>query len=649
MPVITLPDKSVRRFDGPVTGTTVAAAIGPGLARAALAMQLDGRLVDLETAIDHDADVVFVTRRDPEALGLIRHDAAHVLAEAVQELYPGTQVTIGPAIAEGFYYDFARNEPFTPEDFAPIEARMREIVARGEKFVRQVIDRDEAIRFFQDKGEKYKAEIIQDLPRDETITLYRQGNWVDLCRGPHMRSTADIGAAFKLMKVAGAYWRGDHRNAMLSRIYGTAWRDQKELDAYLHMLEEAERRDHRRIGKEMDLFHLQEEAMGSVFWHPKGWKLYLTAEAYLRRRLDDAGYQEVKTPQLVDRSLWERSGHWEKFRQHMFIARVEDEDKTLALKPMNCPCHIQIFRQGIRSYRELPLRLAEFGSCHRYEPSGALHGIMRVRAFTQDDAHIFCTEQQIAAETVRFVELLASVYRDFGFPEFSVKFADRPAIRIGQDAVWDQAEGALKEACGIAGVEYTLNPGEGAFYGPKLEFVLRDAIGRDWQCGTLQVDFMLPELLDAEYVPEDGVRRRPVMLHRAIMGSFERFLGIVIEQYAGRFPLWLAPVQAVVATIVSDADPYAGEVASAMRAAGLAVGLDLSRQKINAKVREHSLAHVPVLAVVGRREAEQRTVALRRLGGDTQEVLALDEAVRRLAVEATPPDLRERTPQAEFA
>jgi threonyl-tRNA synthetase len=640
MPAITLPDKSVRRFDGPVTGTTVAEAIGPGLARAALAMKLDGKLVDLATGIGHDADVVFVTRRDPQALELIRHDAAHVLAEAVQELYPGTQVTIGPAIADGFYYDFARNEPFTPEDFGPIEAKMREIVARGEKFARQVIDRDDAIRLFQDKGEKYKAEIIQDLPRDETITLYRQGNWFDLCRGPHMRSTADVGPAFKLMKVAGAYWRGDHRNAMLSRIYGTAWRDQKELDDYLHMLEEAERRDHRRIGKEMDLFHLQEEAVGSVFWHPKGWKLYLTAEAYMRRRLDAAGYQEVKTPQLVDRSLWERSGHWEKFRQNMFVARVEDEDKVLALKPMNCPCHILIFRHGLRSYRELPLRLAEFGSCHRYEPSGAMHGIMRVRQFTQDDAHIFCTEQQIAAETVRFVELLSSIYRDFGFPEFTVKFSDRPALRVGSDAVWDHAENALKEACATAGVDYTLNPGEGAFYGPKLEFVLRDAIGRDWQCGTLQVDFNTPERLDAEYVGEDGARHTPVMLHRAIMGSFERFLGVVIEHYAGRFPLWLAPVPAVVATIVSDADAYAAQVAAALRQAGLAVELDLSNQKINAKVREHSLAHVPVLAVVGRKEAESRTVALRRLGGSAQEVVPLDEAVRLLALEATPPDLR---------
>jgi threonyl-tRNA synthetase len=640
MPAITLPDSSVRRFDAPVTGATVAEAIGPGLARAALAMQLDGKLVDLATPIEHDAKVVFVTRRDDAALELIRHDAAHVLAEAVQALYPGTQVTIGPAIADGFYYDFARNQPFTPEDFPAIEAKMREIIARGARFERQVIDREEAIQFFKDKGEKYKAELIQDLPRTEVITLYRQGDWIDLCRGPHMRTTSDVGQAFKLMKVAGAYWRGDHRNAMPSRIYGTAWRDQKELDAYLHMLEEAERRDHRRIGKEMGLFHIQEEAVGSVFWHPNGWKLYLAAEAYMRRRLDAAGYQEVKTPQLVDRALWEASGHWEKFREHMFIAQVPDEDKTLALKPMNCPCHVLIFRQGLRSYRELPLRLAEFGSCHRYEPSGALHGIMRVRAFTQDDAHIFCTEAQIASETVRFVELLSSIYRDFGFPEFRVKFSDRPAQRVGADAVWDHAEAALKEACATAGVDYTLNPGEGAFYGPKLEFVLRDAIGRDWQCGTLQVDFNMPERLDAEYVGEDGARHRPVMLHRAILGSFERFLGIVIEQYAGRFPLWLAPVQVVVATIVSDADAYAEQVAADLAKAGLVVRTDLTNQKINAKVREHSLMHVPVLAVVGRKEAESRTVALRRLGSAAQEVVALDAAVAGLAVEAMPPDLR---------
>ncbi len=639
MPAITLPDGSIRRFDGPVTGTAVAASIGPGLAKAALAMRVDGALQDLSRPIEYDADVVFVTRRDPDALGLIRHDAAHVLAEAVQSLFPGTQVTIGPNIENGFYYDFARNEPFTPEDFPRIEARMREIVGRNAPFEREVWDRDDAIRFFEQRGEAYKAELIRDLPGTETITLYKQGEWIDLCRGPHMRGTGDVGTAFKLQKVAGAYWRGDHRNAMLSRIYGTAWRDQKELDAYLHQLEEAERRDHRRIGREMDLFHIQEEATGSVFWHPKGWKLYRTAESYMRRRLDAHGYQEVRTPQLVDRKLWEASGHWDNYKQNMFIARVEDEDTTLALKPMNCPCHVLIFKHGLRSYRELPLRMAEFGSCHRYEPSGALHGIMRVRAFTQDDAHIFCTEDQIAGETVDFVALLSSVYRDFGFDGFRVKFSDRPVPRAGTDEVWDRAEGALKQACAIAGVEYELSPGEGAFYGPKLEFVLRDAIGRDWQCGTLQVDFVLPERLDADYIADDSSRQRPVMLHRAILGSFERFLGILIENYAGRFPLWLAPVQAVVCSIVTDAAEYAEEVAAALRARGLEVRTDTRNEKINAKVREHSLAHVPVLVVVGRREAEGRTVALRRLGGEAQEVLPLDQAVSRLAAEAMPPDL----------
>ncbi|MBX6372871.1 MAG: threonine--tRNA ligase [Acetobacteraceae bacterium] len=646
MPVITLPDGSVRRFDGPVTGTEIAAAIGPGLARAALAMRVDGRLMDLSAVLDRDASVRFVTRKDPEALELIRHDAAHVLAEAVQELFPGTQVTIGPAIENGFYYDFARNEPFTPDDFPAIEAKMREIIARNAPFVREEWPREEAIRFFEARGERYKAEIIRDLPPDEVISIYRQGDWLDLCRGPHMRSTGDVGTAFKLMKVAGAYWRGDHRNAMLSRIYGTAWRDQKELDAYLHQLEEAERRDHRRIGKEMDLFHFQEEAVGSVFWHPKGWRLYRTVEGYMRRRLDAAGYQEVRTPQLVDRKLWEASGHWEKFREHMFIATVEDEsekDRVLALKPMNCPCHVQIFRQGIRSYRELPLRMAEFGSCHRYEPSGALHGLMRVRAFTQDDAHIFCEEHQIAEETARFVDLLASIYRDLGFSEFTVKFSDRPPVRAGDDATWDRAEAALKEACRIVGVEYALNPGEGAFYGPKLEFVLRDAIGREWQCGTLQVDFVLPERLDAEYVAEDGTRRRPVMLHRAILGSFERFLGILIEQYAGRFPLWLAPVQVVVASIVDDAAPFAQEAAEALRKAGLRVELDLRNEKINRKVVDHIEQRVPVLAVVGRREAEERSLVLRRLPGREQETLRLEEAVSRLAAEAVPPDLKVAT------
>jgi threonyl-tRNA synthetase len=645
MPAITLPDGSERRFDGPVTGTTVAASIGPGLAKAALAMKLDGKIVDLNTEISDDAKLVFITRRDTDALELIRHDTAHVLAEAVQALYPGTQVTIGPSIENGFYYDFARNEPFTTADFPAIEAKMREIVARNAPFVRSEHDRNEAIAFFEARGESYKAELIRDLGADQTITFYSQGEWIDLCRGPHMRSTGDVGTAFKLMKVAGAYWRGDHRNAMLQRIYGTAWRDQKELDAHLHMLEEAEKRDHRRIGRDMNLFHMQEEATGSVFWHPKGWKLYRTAESYMRRRLEVGGYEEVKTPQLVDRALWEASGHWEKYREHMFQAQVDDEDKTLALKPMNCPCHVLIFRQGLRSYRELPLRMAEFGACHRYEPSGALHGIMRVRAFTQDDAHIFCTEAQIASETVRFVSLLSSVYRDFGFPEFRVKFSDRPEKRAGSDETWDRAEGALKEACAIAGVDYELNPGEGAFYGPKLEFVLRDAIGRDWQCGTLQVDFVLPERLDAEYVGEDGARHRPVMLHRAILGSFERFLGILIEQYAGRFPLWLAPVQVAVATIVSDADPYAFEVTEALKKAGIAVVTDTANAKINAKIREHSLQHVPVIAIVGRKEAEARTVVLRRLGVEAQQTMTLEDAVAMLKAEAAAPDLARIPPE----
>jgi threonyl-tRNA synthetase len=642
MPAITLPDGSVRRFEGAVTGTEIAASIGPGLLRAALAMKVDGQTLDLSREVVADSQVVFVTRRDPDALEMIRHDAAHVLAEAVQALFPGTQVTIGPSIENGFYYDFARNEPFTPADFPAIEAKMREIVARNAQFVREEWDRDEAIAFFEARGEGYKAQLIRDLPGSEVITIYRQGDWLDLCRGPHMRGTGDVGTAFKLMKVAGAYWRGDHRNAMLTRIYGTAWRDQKELDAHLLQLEEAERRDHRRIGREMDLFHLQEEAVGSVFWHPKGWRLYRTVEGYMRRRLDEAGYQEVKTPQLVDRALWESSGHWEKYREHMFIATVEDEEKTLALKPMNCPCHVQIFKHGLRSYRELPMRMAEFGACHRYEPSGALHGIMRVRAFTQDDAHIFCTEDQVPGETARFVALLRSVYADFGFPEFRIKFADRPPVRAGEDWTWDRAESALREACRLAGVEYELNAGEGAFYGPKLEFVLRDAIGRDWQCGTLQVDYVLPDRLDAEYVGEDSARHRPVMLHRAILGSFERFLGILIEQYAGRFPLWLAPVQVVVASIVSDAAPYAEEVAAALRAAGLEARADARNEKINAKVREHSLAHVPVIAVVGRREAEQRSVALRRLGSDGQEVAGLEAAVALLAEEARAPDIRRK-------
>ncbi|MEQ9609236.1 MAG: threonine--tRNA ligase, partial [Kiloniellaceae bacterium] len=561
---------------------------------------------------------------------------AHVMAEAVQELYPGTQVTFGPAIENGFYYDFARSEPFTPDDLAVIEKRMHEIVDRNEEIEREVWERDAAIRHFQSIGEKYKAEHIETLPADADISIYRQGDWLDLCIGPHLPSTGKMGHAFKLMKISGAYWRGDARNEQLQRIYGTCWETEKQLKAYLTMLEEAEKRDHRRLGREMDLFHMQEEAAGSVFWHPKGWTLYRAVEAYMRRRLEAAGYVEVKTPQLIDRSLWEASGHWEKFHEHMFIA--ESEERILAVKPMNCPGHVQIFKQGITSYRDLPLRMAEFGSCHRNEPSGALHGMMRVRAFTQDDAHIFCTPDQINSETVIFCDLLRQIYRDFGFEELVVKFSDRPAVRAGDDATWDKAEGALKDAVEQAGLDYTLNPGEGAFYGPKLEFVLRDAIGRDWQCGTFQVDFVLPERLGANYIGEDGEKHRPVMLHRAILGSFERFLAILIEQYAGKFPLWLAPVQVVVATITSDANAYAEEVALALRAAGLRVETDLRNEKINYKVREHSLAKVPVLAVVGRREAEEGKLALRRLGGKDQEFLALGDAVDRIRAEAAAPD-----------
>jgi len=633
---ITLPDGSVKQFDGPVSGAELAADIGPGLAKAALAVKIDDEILDLSFRITADSAVEIITRKSDDALELIRHDAAHIMAEAVQELYPGTQVTIGPSIENGFYYDFARDEPFTPDDLEKIEAKMLEIIKRDDAFVREEWDRDDAVRHFTDIGEKYKAQLIHDFPPDETISIYRQGEWMDLCRGPHMPSTSHIGKGFKLLKLAGAYWRGDSNNEMLQRIYGTAWRDEKELKAHLLMLEEAEKRDHRRLGREMELFHFQEEAVGSVFWHPKGWTLYRTLETYIRKRLDQADYVEVKTPQLIDRGLWEASGHWEKFREHMFTAETEDE-RIFALKPMNCPGHVQIFRQGITSYRDLPLRMAEFGSCHRYEPSGALHGLMRVRAFTQDDAHIFCTEDQITAETEAFCELLLSVYKDCGFEEVVVKFADRPETRAGEDAVWDRAEAALTEAVEASGLEYLLNPGEGAFYGPKLEFVLRDAIGRDWQCGTLQVDFVLPERLDATYIGEDGAKHRPVMLHRAILGSFERFIGILIENYAGRMPMWMAPVQAVVATITSDADAYAVEVRNALDAAGIRAELDVRNEKINYKVREHSLAKVPTMLVVGQREIEDRKVALRRLGGKDQEFLALDEAVARLASESKSP------------
>ncbi|MDB3954400.1 threonine--tRNA ligase [Alphaproteobacteria bacterium] len=632
---ITLPDGSKKEFDGPISGMEVAASIGAGLAKAALAVVVNGAQWDLTRTIEADASIAIVTRDSDEGLELLRHDCAHVLAEAVKELYPGVQVTIGPSIENGFYYDFAREAPFTPDDLEQIEKRMAQIVDRDEGIVREVWERDAAVEFFKDAGEHYKAEIIRDLPANEEITIYRQGDWLDLCRGPHLPSTGRLGKAFKLTKLAGAYWRGDSQNNQLQRIYGTCWRNDKELKAYLHMLEEAEKRDHRRLGREMNLFHLQEEATGSVFWHEKGWTFYRLIETYMRRRLEAENYVEVKTPQLIDRSLWEASGHWEKFQENMFIA--ESEERMLAVKPMNCPGHVQIFKRGVTSYRDLPIRMAEFGACHRNEPSGALHGLMRVRAFTQDDAHIFCTEDQIIQETKAFCELLKSIYKDFGFEQVMVKFADRPEVRAGEDAVWDKAESSLKEATEAAGLEFMLNPGEGAFYGPKLEFVLQDAIGRDWQCGTLQVDFVMPSRLDANYVGEDGDKHRPVMLHRAILGSFERFIAILIENYAGRFPLWLAPVQVVIATITNDADDYAKIVLDACEAAGLRAAADCRNEKINYKVREHSHAKVPALFVVGNREAEEGAVAIRRLGGKQQEVLALDEAIHRLNEEAAIP------------
>ena len=637
MVAITLPDGSVREYDGPVTAEAVAADIGPGLAKDALVARIDGKLVDLRLSIERDAAIEIVTRKADEALEILRHDCAHILAEAAKELWPDLQVTIGPAIEDGFYYDFARETPFTPGDLDALEARMREIVDRDEEITRMVWDRDEAVAFFKSIGEHYKAEIIADLPEDEIITVYQQGEFIDLCRGPHLRSTRQVGTAFKLTKLAGAYWRGDARNAMLQRVYGTCWRNDKELKGYLYRIEEAEKRDHRRIGREMGLFHFQEEAAGMPFWHPNGWVLYQVCEQYMRRKLDAAGYQEVRTPQLVDRALWEASGHWEKFREHMYIS--ESDERIFALKPMNCPCHVQIFRQGLKSYRDLPLRMAEFGSCHRYEPSGALHGLMRVRAFVQDDAHIFCTDSQITEESIAFCELLMQIYADFGFDDVSIKFADRPPVRAGEDEVWDRAEAALQAAVDASGLPYTMNPSEGAFYGPKLEFVLRDAIGRDWQCGTLQVDFVMPERLDATYVGEDGARHRPVMLHRAILGSFERFIGILVEQYAGRFPLWLAPVQAVLATITNDGDDYAREVATLFEATGLRIKLDLRNEKINYKVREHSLAKVPLIIAIGRREAAERTLTIRRLGTKDQEMLALDDALAKLSDEVRAPDM----------
>ena len=632
------PDGNKRQYEDGATGREVAASIAKSLEKKAVLVKLDGELLDLDRPLARGGRFELLTRESPEALETIRHDVSHILAEAVQELFPGTQVTIGPAIEDGFYYDFARDEPFSLDDLARIEQRMKEIVDRDEPIRREVWSRDEAVAHFKSIGEAYKAEIIQDLPAGEEISVYRQGNWKDLCHGPHLPSTKFAGKAFKLTKLAGAYWRGDHRNAQLQRIYGTAWASEADLEAYLKRIEEAEKRDHRKLGAAMDLFHMQEEGKGMVFWHPKGWTLWRTLEAYLRRKLERAGYQEIKTPQVMDRVFWEKSGHWEKYRANMFVCETE-EGETLSVKPMSCPGHVQVFNAGQRSYRSLPLRMAEFGSCHRYEPSGSLHGLMRVRAFTQDDAHIFCREDQVAGEVEAFVRLLTEVYADLGLPLFELNFATRPEVRAGSDEDWDVAEALLESAVKAAGVEYVVNPGDGAFYGPKLDFKVKDAIGRVWQCGTLQLDRILPERLDAAYVGEDGAKHRPIMLHRAIFGSFERFLGILIENYAGAFPLWLAPVQVVVATITSDADDYAREVAATLRAKGMRVETDLRNEKINYKVREHSLAKVPVIAVVGRREAELGQVALRRLGSDRQEVLDMQAAANGLALQASPPDV----------
>lgn len=632
MPAIKLPDGSERQFDNPVSGAEIAADISKSLARDAVAIRVNGDLWDLTRSIQDDAKIEIVTRDSGAGLELLRHDAAHVLAEAVKELWPDTQVTIGPAIENGFYYDFAREKPFTEEDLAVITQRMQEIVDRDEEITREVWTRDAAVEFFRKLGEEYKAQIIADIPANETLTLYRQGDFVDLCRGPHLPSTGKLGHAFKLMRVSGAYWRGDSQNEMLQRIYGTAWADKKQLKAYLHRLEEAEKRDHRLLGRVMDLFHFQEEAPGAVFWHPQGWALFQKLVGYMRKRQDDAGYQEVNTPELMDRSLWEASGHWESFGEHMFTSVTED-GRNFAIKPMNCPGHVQVFKQGITSYRDLPYRLAEFGKVHRYEPSGALHGMLRVRAFTQDDAHIFCTPEQITDETIAVCNLILSVYRDFGFDDVLIKFADRPKVRVGADAVWDQAEAALKTALESTGLEYTNNPGEGAFYGPKLEFVLRDAIGRDWQCGTHQVDLNLPERLGATYIGEDGQKHTPVLLHRAMFGSLERFVAILLEHHAGKLPLWLAPMQAKVLTITSDADSFALEVVSKLREAGITADADLRNEKISYKVREHSVAKVPVLLAVGQREVEEGTVAVRRLGSKHQKVVSLDDAILELRTE----------------
>ena len=640
MVAVTFPDGARRDYPPNTTGFDIAKGISPSLAKRTVAMALDGKLADLADSIDHDAKIEFLNRDDPRALELIRHDAAHVLAEAVQTLWPGTQVTIGPVIESGFYYDFFRNQPFTPEDFDAIEKKMREIIARDKPFTKEVWPREQAKKVFRDKGELFKVELIDAIPEDQEIKVYKQGDWFDLCRGPHMTSTGKVGNAFKLMKVAGAYWRGDSNREMLSRIYGTAFAKQEQLDAYLKQIEEAEKRDHRKIGREMDLFHFQEEAPGSVFWHPKGWTLFQTLENYIRRRQAETGYAEVNAPQLIDSSLWVASGHMATFRDVMFLVHPpEEDDRTYVIKPMNCPGHIQIFKNGLKSYRDLPFKIAEFGKVHRYEPSGSLHGLLRVRAFTQDDAHIFVTEQQIAQEVLAVNDLILSIYADFGFDDVHIKFSDRPDKRIGDDAVWDKAEAALMQALEASGRPWTLNKGEGAFYGPKLEYVLRDAIGRDWQCGTVQVDLNMPGRLGAFYIDEHSNKVTPVMLHRAMFGSLERFTGIMIEHYAGHLPLWLSPLQAVVATITSDADDYAREVIATAQRSGLRVEGDLRNEKINYKVREHSLAKVPALLVVGKKEAAERTVSIRRLGKEGQQVMPLDAALTALVQEAVPPDV----------
>ena len=632
MPTISLPDGSDRQFDNATSGAEIAASIGEGLARAAVAVRVNGDLWDLTRQIDSDAAVEIVTRDSDDGIELLRHDAAHVLAEAVKELWPETQVTIGPAIENGFYYDFSREESFTEADLETIEKRMKDIVDRDESIEREVWERDKAAAFFRSIGEEYKAEIIESIPSDEDLTLYRQGEFIDLCRGPHLPSTGKLGKAFKLTHVSGAYWRGDSSKEMLQRIYGTAWSNDKALRKYLHMLEEAEKRDHRKLGRVMDLFHFQEEAPGAVFWHANGWTLFQTLIGHVREVNSRAGYEEVNTPEMVLRTLWERSGHWESFGENMFTSETVD-GRTYAIKPMNCPGHIQVFNQGIKSYRDLPLRISEFGKCHRYEPSGALHGMMRVRAFTQDDAHIFCTPEQITDESIAVCELILDLYNTFGFEDVRIKFADRPEVRVGEDAVWDQAEKALLKALEVGGLDYTHNPGEGAFYGPKLEFVLRDAIGRDWQCGTLQVDLNMPGRLGASYIGEDGNKHTPVMLHRAMLGSLERFMGILLEHHAGNLPLWLAPRQVEVLTITSDANEYATDIVTALRAAGLRADCDLRNEKISYKVREHSVAKVPALFAVGQRELENRTVAVRRLGSKKQQVLPLDEAIAALTTE----------------